>query len=53
MLILSSTKSTWVKTPIVLIPSRSIYLANFKDSEFAESSIAFDTAIIMQFGFFM
>lgn len=50
---LSSTRSTCVRTPMVRIPYRSIYLASFKDSELAESSVAFDTAIIMQFGFFI
>lgn len=53
ILMLSSTRSTWVKTPIVLIPSLSISRANLRDYEFAESSVAFDTAIIMQFGFLM
>jgi hypothetical protein len=39
--------------PIVLNPYLSIYLANFNDYEFAESSVALDTATIIQFGFFM
>lgn len=38
---------------MVLSPSLSIYLANFNDYELAESSVAFDTATIIQFGFFM
>ena len=50
---LSSTKSTWVSTPTVRMPYLSIYRASFNDSEFAESSVAFDTATIMQLGFFM
>ena len=50
---LSSSKSTWVNTPIVRRPSLSIYLANLRDYEFAESSVAFETATIIQFGFFM
>jgi hypothetical protein len=50
---LSSSKSTWVRTPMVLRPSLSIYRASLRDSELAESSVAFDTATMMQFGFFM
>jgi len=46
-----STKSICVKTPIVLVPSLSTYLANFNDYEFAESSIALVTATTIQFGF--
>jgi hypothetical protein len=35
------------------MPYLSIYLASFNDYEFAESSVAFDTATMMQLGFFM
>ena len=48
---MSSTRSIWVRTPIVLIPYLSIYLANFNDYELAESSVALDTATMMQLGF--
>ena len=38
---------------MVLIPYLSTSLANFNDYEFAESSVALETATIMQLGFFM
>jgi len=49
----SSTKSIWVRTPIVRAPYLSTYLASFSDYELAESSVALDTATIMQLGFLM
>lgn len=51
MLTESSTKSIWVSTPMVRIPSLSTSRASFNDYEFAESSVAFVTATIIQFGF--
>lgn len=38
---------------MVLRPSLSIYLANFSDSELAESSVALETATMIQLGFFI
>jgi len=43
----------FVETPIVRMAYLSTYLANFRDYELSESSVALDTATIMQFGFFV